>query len=212
MIGGIPVTVRRGDVRRLRITIRPPHGEVRVSAPRRISEAEVVGFVTSRLDWIVRHRAALTITPDDGVRIWGRLVPLLVTTAPGRPHVTLTDEGLHVHAPDASAADAAIARWRRDQLAAALPPLLATWQAALGVRHSSVTLRTMTSRWGSCNRRTGRITFNIELVGKPPECLEYVVVHELAHLIAANHGPEFQAIMNRHLPGWRARRRTLNGR
>lgn len=212
VVGGVPVTVAYGAVRHLRMTIRPPDGRVRVSAPTRTSEATVIAFVESRIAWVLASRERLTVPDEDGVRVWGDLVRLNVQVAQRRPEVQLTDDALIVRAPSDDQVEAIVQRWRARVLAEALDPLISGWQGRMGVQASAITTRRMTSRWGSCNRRTGRLTFNTELTKRPLDHLEYVVVHELAHLIAANHGPEFQAVMDAHLPSWRARRRALNTR
>lgn len=89
------------------------------------------------------------------------------------------------------------------------PPLIAKWEAVIGVKAQKLAYRNMTSRWGSCNPQTGRICINVQLARYPEECLEYVVVHELCHLIERGHGPRFKALMTRHLPGWQSRRNLL---
>lgn len=211
-VNGIPVSVRCGDFKHLRITVHPPEGEVRVSAPRRVSQRQIVEFVASRIGWITSARSRLTLPEEPGVWVWGRLVDLEVRLEPGRPRADLTGDALLVQAPERDAVAPAIAAWRKRALASELPALLDTWQPRLGVRASRLTLRPMTTRWGTCNHRTGRLTFNTELTRYDPSCLEYVVVHELAHLIVSGHGPRFRAILDHHLPGWRSRQRLLNQR
>lgn len=88
-------------------------------------------------------------------------------------------------------------------------PLVHTWEAIIGVKAQTLAYRNMTSRWGSCNPATGRICLNIQLVNYPPACLEYVVVHELCHLLERGHGPQFKALMDKHLPDWRERKALL---
>lgn len=94
-------------------------------------------------------------------------------------------------------------------LAAAAEPLIFRWESIMGVRSKSLVYRDMTSRWGSCNPQTGRICLNIQLVNYPAECLEYVIVHELCHLLERGHGPRFKALMDRFLPDWRERKALL---
>lgn len=101
-----------------------------------------------------------------------------------------------------------VARWRR-QMEDAAPPLVARWERIMGVKAGKLAYRNMKSRWGSCQPKTGRICLNVRLALYPPACLEYVVVHELAHLIVHGHGPDFQAVMERCLPDWRVRRAQL---
>lgn len=101
-----------------------------------------------------------------------------------------------------------VAAWRA-AVEAAAPSLVAEWEPVMGVRAGKIAYRNMTSRWGSCNPKTGRICLNIQLAKYPPECLEYVVVHELCHLLERGHGPRFKALMDAFLPDWRERRAKL---
>lgn len=113
--------------------------------------------------------------------------------------------------PSAKAAAATpeeVAEWRA-VVAACVPPLVAAWEPIMGVRAGKLAYRNMTSRWGSCQPSTGRICINVRLALYPPECLEYVVVHELCHLRERGHGPAFQALMDKYLSDWRTRRAKL---
>ena len=211
-VDGIPIKVRYADVRNLRISVRPPNGEVRVSAPTRATEAQVLNFIDARLGWLHSNRAKLTQPPEDGVRAWGELLPLRIDLQPGKPGLEQDASGVSVTAQSASDADAEILRWRKRLLAEAIPPMIAAWAPILGVTAGQLTFRKISTRWGTCNHRTGRLTFNTELSTKPKPLVEYVVVHELTHLRVPNHGPAFQASMTAHLPDWRALRRALNGR
>lgn len=101
-----------------------------------------------------------------------------------------------------------VAAWRTI-VEALVPDLVAKWEPVLGVRAGKLAYRNMTSRWGSCQPKTGRICINVRLALYPPECLEYVVVHELAHLREPNHGPSFHALLDAALPNWRTAERKL---
>ena len=101
-----------------------------------------------------------------------------------------------------------VAEWRK-VVSACVPPLVAAWEPILGVKAGTLAYRNMKSRWGSCQPTTGRICINVRLALYPPECLEYVVVHELCHLLVHGHGPDFHALMDRVMPDWRKRRAKL---
>ncbi len=101
-----------------------------------------------------------------------------------------------------------VAQWRK-VVSACVPPLVAAWEPIMGVKHGSLVYRNMTSRWGSCQPSTGRICINVRLALYPPECLEYVVVHELCHLLERGHGPRFHELMDAFMPDWKARRARL---
>ena len=101
-----------------------------------------------------------------------------------------------------------VAAWR-SVVEAVVPALIGKWEPVMGVRAGKIAYRNMTSRWGSCNPKTGRICINVQLAKYPPECLEYVVVHELCHLLERGHGPRFKALMDSFLPDWRSIRAQL---
>jgi hypothetical protein len=106
--------------------------------------------------------------------------------------------------------EAVLLRWYREQLKALIPPLLERWQPKLGVKVSAWGIKKMKTKWGSCNAATARLWFNLELAKKSPQCLEYIVVHELMHLLERNHNERFTALMNKFMPGWRSHRDGLN--
>lgn len=154
--------------------------------------------------------------PVDGatVVVLGQPCVIRVVEEPGRARVGVDPPGvvaLHVPVGASEAARLQLLQaWLRRTLIGLLAPLVDLWQAAMGVRCTSFTVRRMRTRWGSCTPRTGRIRFNLELVRKPLPCVEYVVVHELAHLREPGHGPPFRRLMDRHLPDWRDRRALLD--
>jgi len=214
----LAVTVVRKPIRHLYLRVRD-EGVV-VSAPVRATEAQIRDAVRARWGWIQTHRERLRVqaaakeqvTARGQVMLWGRPTPV-ENGGTGRWRVGLCEEALVVTAPAGATRDArdgAVQRWLRAELGREIERLIPLWQAQLRVNPAGFRLRTMTSRWGSCNPRTRQLTFNTELVGRDPALLEYVVVHELAHLIETGHGPRFQAILDAHLPDWRARRRKLN--
>lgn len=230
-VAGLAVEVVRKRMRTIRLTVSPPEGSVRVSAPTRATDDEVRGMVLSRLEWIARHRERFLASPRPAPRRLvtgevhahlGRVCRLLVLERPGRPKVSLweTDQGpvLELAMPPCSdgGEEAACAarwralwRWQKAELEALVPSLLEKWQPVLGVRAASWGIRRMKSRWGSCSPRARRITLGLGLAAFPPECLEYVVVHELAHLIERGHNARFYGVLDRALPGWRELRRRL---
>lgn len=181
-----------------------------MSAPPWMPQPKLVELISSRLGWIRSRQAELTKPKEDGVRLWGELFPLATEVVPGAGRVWLDEGVIRVSAPEKNLVDQVLRTWRRDQLRAALPPLLDRWQDRLGVQVRAITVREMTTRWGTCNHQTARVSFSTLLTEKDPELLEYVVVHELAHLIVANHGPEFKAVLNQHLPNWVLLRKRLN--
>lgn len=145
--------------------------------------------------------------------VWGIRLRLKVIERPGRAHVEVDGNRLLLHVPVGSVREArarVLERWQRSELRRTIPLLIGRWEPAVGRSVSQWGIRRMKTKWGSCNRETARISINLELVKKHPNCLEYVVVHEMAHLLERNHGEAFAKLMDSLLPDWRSRRDTLN--
>lgn len=220
-LGGIAMEFERRNITNLRIGIYAPDGAVRVAAPRRMAEDTVRSFVISRLGWIVRKRAEFA---SREVRPLQQLVSgevhyfqglphvLEVTESAGRPLVSRCESTLQLRiAPggDAAARLRALDRWYRRELATQLDVLVSAWEARLGIKVAEVRIRQMRTRWGSCNARARRICLNLDLIRKSPRCLEYVLVHELAHFFERRHSQRFYGLMDELLPEWRACRAEL---
>ena len=219
--GGIPVEFQRKSVRYLRMTVHPD-GTVRVSVPWHVPDAEAVGFVMARVPWMRSRVEAIRNAPrpapthfetGDTVRVLGQTVPLRIieTESPSPPRIEDGTLLLPVR-PGGTESErrTVLAVWLRGRLTETLSRLLARWTAAMGEAPVRWDLRRMKSRWGSCASRKRFIRFNLQLAEQPVECIEYVVVHELAHLSVQNHSPAFWSVVARHLPNWRVLRKRLN--
>lgn len=221
-VGGIEVLVERKRVKHLRLRVYPPDGEVRVSAPLRTPLREVEAAVEERLDWISQHRlryqsatsvASLEYVTGEMHYLRGEAVTLRLEVAAGGYSVDATPDGALVLRAPASARlegrAAALERWYRAQAQRDARVLVDAWAERMGLEVPALGLKRMRSRWGTCNPSARRVWLNTELIKRPPRCYEYVVVHELAHVVVPNHGPEFWALVGRHLPGWRTARAEL---
>lgn len=145
--------------------------------------------------------------------VWGVRRRLKVIERPGHAHIEIDGDRLVLYAPAEHSADERrtyLDRWYREQLRRSIPGLIATWEAKLDVSVPKWTIRRMKTKWGSCNRETQHLWFNVELAKKHPDCLEYIVVHEMTHYFERNHGERFTKLMDKHLPDWRSRRDQLN--
>ncbi len=222
-IHGLAVSVVRKSIKNLHLGVYPPHGRVRVAVPLRVSDEAVRLAVIGKLRWIKRQRARFDAQPRQSQRemvsgeshyFLGQRYRLRVISHDGASRVLVRNKSvieLHVR-PDTSAEqrERVLQRWYRQQLKELIPPLLEKWQAALSVRVTDWGVKKMKTRWGTCNAEARRIWLNLELAKKPVQCLEYIVVHELAHLIERRHNDRFIAIMEEHLPQWRLHRAELS--
>lgn len=221
-VDGIAVTVIRKNIRNLHLRVKAPLGTVQASVPYYVSNADVEQFVASKTDWIrknVQRYKDSHVTPvpeyetGETIAVWGELYTLEVSKAP-RFSMRLTEDSracLTVK-PGSSREDreAFVINWYRHELKDRVNVLLPKWEEYTGMHCSSWTARNMTTRWGTCNTATNKITLNVQLAKHPPECLDYVILHELAHTRVPNHGPEFKAIETEFMPNWREVRKKLN--
>ena len=227
VVGGLPVQIVRKAIKNLHLGVYPPNGRVRVAAPLAVSDHAVRLAVVGKLGWIKRQRARFADQPRQSRRelvsgethyFLGRRYRLRVIEHPGLGlglgHVVLrsrTTLELWVRAgSDANARDRILQRWYRERLRELVPPLLAKWEPILGVHAADWRIRTMKTKWGACSVDARRIWLNLELAKKPARCLEYLIVHELVHLVERRHNDLFAQMMDRHLPLWRQRRQELN--
>ena len=223
-VAGVPVEVVRKPIKHLHLAVHPPDGHVRVSAPERLDDDAVRLAVVSRLSWVRRQQAAYEAQPRQSARrmlsgeshyVWGRRYRLNVvprTTGPNAVVPQLNgDLDLYVR-PSATARqrEATLAEWYRDELKARVPDLVEWWEPAVGVSVAEWGVKRMRTKWGTCNVGARRVWVNLELAKKPPECLEFVVVHEMVHLLERSHNDRFVALMDDLLPNWRERKRSLN--
>lgn len=212
----VDVEVTYKAVKHLRMRVTGAEGLVRVSAPRGVAMKEVRDFVEANAAWIDRARGKVMarahsptpLTDGGRVKLWGQWRDVRVREAP-RPSVRLADGVIHLAASSEDGLRRALDELYGKELAPIADEMIRRWEPRVGRRASRVRLRRMTSRWGSCNAATASITLNLALAERDPDCLEYVIVHELVHLLVAGHGPRFKAEMSRLLPSWPERRRAL---
>lgn len=221
-IDGIEIAVIRKPIKNLYIRVLPPEGAVQITAPRFVSTAEIRAFAQSRIPWIQAHRRALADRPRPAERqfcsgevcwVWGQRCFLEVEERTGRPRAELQGERLLLYVPGGSTREdreSALDGWYRAQLQEAVPEVLARCQERVGVRAAEWRIRKMRTRWGTCNPAKRRIWLSLQLAEKPPECLAYVVTHELVHLLERTHNQRFWSFMDRFYPNWRTVRARLN--
>jgi len=221
-LGEITVDVVLKDIKNVHLSVHPPTGRVRIAAPRRMSLDTIRVFAISKLDWIKEQQAKLRRqereTPRDYIEreshwLWGKRYLLTVVERDAPPTVELEHSRLVLKVrprTDQTKREAIVEAWYREQLKRAVPPLLERWQPLLGVATTRFFIQRMKTKWGSCNPQARTIRLNTELAKKPPECLEYIVVHELVHLLEPTHNARFVALMDRFMPKWQFHRQALN--
>ena len=222
-VAGINVDVVYKKIKNMHISVYPPMGRVRVAAPERLDEDAIRLAVVQRLPWIKKQREQLQTAERQSERemltgeshyVWGQRLRLTLVETTGRPRVDIAGSKLQLTVR-AEAEDTErrklLESWYRKQMKAAIPPLIEKWETIIGREVSSWIVRRMKTKWGTCNPDTARLWFNIELAKKNPGCLEYIVVHEMTHLLERTHNDRFVALMDKNLPNWRTLRDELNG-
>jgi len=222
-VSGIDVEVVRKDIKNLHVGVYPPEGRVRVAAPLLLDDDAVRLAVISKLSWIRRQKAHFREQPRQSKREYvpreshyflGRRYLLNIIEHEGRPRVEIRRSNqIDLFVPqgtDASKREQLILAWYRKELKAMIPSLIEKWQAVIGLEVADWGVKRMKTKWGSCNAESKRIWVNLELAKKPVQCLEYIVVHEMVHLLERNHTERFISLMDEFMPSWRLLRDELN--
>ena len=222
-VSGIAVDIVRKDIKNLHLGVYPPHGRVRVAAPLVVNDEAVRLAVIDKLAWIKRQKAKFAHQPRQSQRemvngeshyFLGQRYRLRVHEHDGPAKVALRGvASLDLFVRQGTSPDqreTILLHWHREQLKKLIPPLLEKWQPILGVQVAHWGIKKMKTKWGSCNPISRRVWFNLELAKNPVLCLEYIVVHELVHLLERHHDERFMALMEKHMPQWRQYRKMLS--
>lgn len=221
-VGELRIEVVRKDIKNVHLSVHPPNGRVRIAVPRHVSDDAVRAIAIGKLGWIRRRRTRLQEQAREAPReyvdrethyVWGRRCLLRLVERDGPPKVEWQAQRLTLTVRPGTEAvrrGEILEAWYRDQLRTACAELVPQWEERLKVRADHCYVQRMRTRWGSCNQMNRSIRLNTDLAKKPRACLEYVLVHELTHLLEPTHGPRFVALMDRFLPGWEHRRELLN--
>jgi predicted metal-dependent hydrolase len=222
-ISGLTVEVVRKAIKNLHLGVYPPHGRVRVAVPLAVSDEAVRLAVIGKLAWIKRQKAKFEAQPRQSRRemvrgeshyFLGQRYRLRVIEHHGAGKVVVRNQAaidLYVR-PETSAdqREQILYRWYRKQLKALVPSMLEKWQLVLGVQVADWGIKKMKTKWGACTIDARRIWINLELAKKPVQCLEYIIVHELVHLLERQHNDRFRNLMDEFMPQWRLYREELN--
>ena len=221
-IGELTIQVTNKAIKNVHLSVHPPDGRVTLVAPSATRLDVARAYAISRLGWIRQQQEKLRSQARETPRkfiereshfIWGRRHLMTVKHAEVKPSVRLDHKRITLTVrPGAGAKRRAevIHEWHKSLLHEVVPSIIKKWQPKLKVHVSSYFLQRMKTKWGSCNHRAGHIRLNTELVKKPKDLLEYVIVHEMAHLLEPTHSERFVAILHKHYPTWREARAELN--
>ena len=221
-LGDIVIAVTCKDIKHVHLSVHPPRGRVSLVAPTGTRPEVARAYAISKLGWIRDQRAKLRGQARETPRrfvtreshyLWGRRYLLSVVEADRKPSVRLDHRRLTLTVRPGSPKarrEEVMSEWHRALLHETVPGLIKRWEKKLGVSVADYHLQRMKTKWGGCNHRAGTIRLNTELVKKPRDLLEYVIVHEMVHLLEPTHSERFVALMTKHYPGWREARAELN--
>ena len=222
-LGEIAVDVVLKDIKNIHLSVHPPLGKVRIAAPLRMDLDTIRVFAITKLAWIKNQQKKLREQQRETPRefldreshyVGGKRYLLKLVEKEAAPTVELKHTKMILQLRPAASHEKkqeVLDAWYREQLKAVLPPLLTKWEKIVGVKAGKVFVQKMKTRWGSCNPVAGNIRLNTDLAKKPLQCLEYIVAHELTHLLERHHNDRFTALMDAHMPQWRRCREMLNG-
>lgn len=221
-IGDVSVDVVHKDIKNIHLSVYPPTGAVRISTPLRMDLDTIRVFAISKLGWIKQQQQKLREQERESPReylereshyVWGQRYLLQIIEKDAAPKVELTPRQLVLQVrpgADEARKQSFLDEWYRREVRNAVPSLIAKWQPLLDVRVQRFYVQRMKTKWGSCSPASQTIRLNTDLAKKPPECLEYIVVHEMIHLIEPTHNSHFVALMDRFMPQWKFSREVLN--
>ena len=224
-IDGIPIEVTKKRVKYLRIKVNRSNGKVRISSPWLVRQSVIRKFAESKIDWVKKHlyqsgerKPAPVLNFEMGEKhlIWGNKYTLSVTEKNAKPGVSLNGSGIiqmNIR-PQSSreVREKVLREWYRDEIKKEIPGLVKKWEPVMNVKVRDWGVKKMKTRWGTCNTRAKRIWLNLELVKHPPEILEYIVVHEMNHLLERLHSKRFYQLMDQFMPNWREADKKLDGK
>ncbi|MBH3408833.1 M48 family metallopeptidase [Pseudomonas glycinae] len=221
-LGDISILVTRKDIKNVHLSVHPPEGRVTLVAPKNTRIEVARAYAISRLGWIREHQSKLEAQAREAPRefvgreshyIWGRRYLMVVNHHDAKPSVALDHKRITLTVrpgSDAQKRAEVMHEWQKLQLHAVVPELIRKWECKLKVKVAGYYLQRMKTKWGSCNHQAGNIRLNTELVKKPKDLLEYVIVHEMVHLLEPTHNERFISILGEHYPTWREARAELN--
>jgi len=221
-LGDLAVQVFRKDIRNIHLSVYPPEGRVVISCPSRHSLEKIRAYALAKLAWIRKQQRRFQAQQRESQRkyiereshyIWGKRYLMCVATTDTAARVEQSPKKITLHVQPGATQEKReelYEDWMRFKLKSAITPLIAKWEPILGVNVKGFFVQRMKTKWGSCSPIRGTIRLNTELAKKPRQCLEYIVVHEMLHLLEPTHNARFRTLLDRFMPRWTERRKTLN--
>lgn len=212
IISGFEIDFQKGGVKHLNLRVRKD-GTIHISAPYRTSMRDVERFINDNRDWIIARMSVAddTVHPyTDGsiTYILGRPYTLHILSG-DRDGFSIGDDDIYLTISSEDV-EGAVREMHRSVMKEVAPPLLNMWSSVTGLQYDEFRIRYMSTRWGTCNHRERRIWLSTRLAERPPECIEYVVLHEICHLRYADHGAGFKGMLDMYMPDWKRRKKVLN--
>ncbi|HHZ00164.1 MAG TPA: SprT family zinc-dependent metalloprotease [Sedimentibacter sp.] len=222
-VENIEIDLVRKNIKNIHLTVYPPDGRVRLAVPRQMDDEDAQIFALSKLPWIIKQRKKYTtlekqekneyITGESNYYL-GQKYLLNVMVTKGKEYVELRNQGymdLYVRPTSTpEKREKVLFEWYRQKLKELVPFYIEKWEKIIGVEVKEFGIKRMKTRWGTCNTRDKRIWINLELARKAPQCLEYIIVHEMVHLLEKRHNKAFRDYMNEFLPAWKTIKNELN--
>ena len=221
-LGNIKIEVEQKDIKNIHLSVYPPNGVVRISAPNRMDLDTIRVFALNKLKWIKNQQEIFKNQARETPREYltkeshhflGKRYLLEVIEQNSPPQVILKHSTIELHIRPGTSEEKReelMTEWYREELKKLTPKLIAKWEKVIGVQSNEFGIKKMKTKWGTCNIASKRIWLNLELAKKPLECIEFIVVHELVHLLERTHNEIFVGYMNQFMPKWRFYREELN--
>ena len=225
IVSDIEIEVTKKNIKNLHLSVHPPNGQVRISAPKRMTYEAIRLFAVSKVNWIKKQRERFAnqeriperqfVSGESHYFFGTRYLLNIIYISSGKTKIEIRNKKyIDLYIRDGTSKEKRadlIKEWYREELKAVIPPMIEKWEKIMGLKVNEWRVKQMKTRWGTCNTVDKRIWLNLELAKKPPHCLEYIIVHEMAHLIERGHGDKFKAIMEKYYPNWRNVKAELNG-
>jgi predicted metal-dependent hydrolase len=222
LLGDITVEVTQKDIKNVHLSVYPPFGKVKIAAPNRMDLDTIRIYAITKLSWIRKQQIKIKSQKREAPREYlskeshyylGKRYLLKVLEHHAAPMVKLKHNTIEMYIrPDTSTAKRKeiLDEWYRAKLKSMIPVIISKWQPTMAVEVKEFGVKKMKTKWGTCNIAAQRIWLNLELAKKPSSCLEYIVVHEMTHLLVRNHNSKFVALMNKFMPNWKEVKEDLN--